>query len=462
MLRRAHIRNTLGAQIAGGFLTLNVCLLTMTRPALASDPVASPDPPAAILVFPYIVTDASIGGDTIVEVTDVDDRFPVSVECFYVGGDGPQAQLIQFSFHLTAHQPVAWRASSGLSQFPLGGLPIFGGPGVPPGNGNSFVPAIPSDTFVGSLRCVTVDNNGVPIDVNALVGSARIEQYESSAPQSLRIASYRAIGIQALPGAGNADPTLVLGGPGPEYQACPNFVILDHFEDGATLDSAGQPQQVTTTIALVPCSVNLASPGDSQSVLLFEQYNEFGQVTGTRQTMGTQLVRPLSELGAGSGGRSLFQATIQGTMMGQTRITSAEGSAPLGVAIESHLFTDSDHVSTAAFTLYRQGYSSYQDLIAFPVQAGPTPPPTEIPTVTPVPTTTPVPTATDPPLATATCDGDCDGSGEVTVAEIITMLNITLGTAEPSACPNGIPAGAKVDISLIIQAVNHALNQCPS
>jgi hypothetical protein len=452
MLRRANIRNTLAAQFGGGFLTLVVFLLSGTLPALASDPVASPDPPAAILVYPYIVTDASLGEDTIVEVTNVGQ--PVSVECFYVGGDGPQAQLIQFSFHLTTHQPVAWRASSGLSQFVLGGVPIFGVPQQ--GNGNSFVPAIPSDTFVGSLRCITVDGNGYPVAVNALVGSARIEQYESSSPQSLRIASYRAVGIQALPGTGTSYPTLILGGPGPQYQACPSVLILDHFEDGATLESTGQPQQVTTTIALVPCSVNLASPGDSNSVLLLEQYNEFGQVTGTRQTMGTQLVRPLSELGAGSGGRSLFQATVQGTLMGQTRITSAEGSAPLGVAIESHRFTDSDHVSTAAFTLYRQGNSSYQDVITFPVRVDPTPPPTEIPTATPVPT------ATDPPLVTATCDGDCDGSGDVTVVEIITMLNITLGTAGPSACPNGIPAGAKVDISLIIQAVNHALNQCPS
>jgi hypothetical protein len=60
------------------------------------------------------------------------------------------------------------------------------------------------------------------------------------------------------------------------------------------------------------------------------------------------------------------------------------------------------------------------------------------------------------------CVGDCDSSGEVTVNELITLVNIALGTADNSACPHGIPAAATVDISLIIQAVNNALNGCPA
>jgi hypothetical protein len=61
------------------------------------------------------------------------------------------------------------------------------------------------------------------------------------------------------------------------------------------------------------------------------------------------------------------------------------------------------------------------------------------------------------PPSTDVCLGDCDGSGTVTVNEIITMVNIALGSTEPSACPSGIPSGAAVDIALIIQAVNNAL-----
>ena len=58
------------------------------------------------------------------------------------------------------------------------------------------------------------------------------------------------------------------------------------------------------------------------------------------------------------------------------------------------------------------------------------------------------------------CAGDCDGSGDVAVNELITLVNIALGNAQPSACPHGVPNGAEVDITLIIRAVNNALNGC--
>jgi photosystem II stability/assembly factor-like uncharacterized protein len=58
------------------------------------------------------------------------------------------------------------------------------------------------------------------------------------------------------------------------------------------------------------------------------------------------------------------------------------------------------------------------------------------------------------------CVGDCDGSGTVTVNEIITLVNMALGTADASACPHGVPSGGSVDVALIIQAVNNALNGC--
>jgi hypothetical protein len=48
----------------------------------------------------------------------------------------------------------------------------------------------------------------------------------------------------------------------------------------------------------------------------------------------------------------------------------------------------------------------------------------------------------------------------VSIDEIITLVNLALGTVQPSACPHGIPSGAQVDIALIIQAVNNALNDC--
>ncbi|MGD0947272.1 MAG: right-handed parallel beta-helix repeat-containing protein [Candidatus Binatia bacterium] len=65
-----------------------------------------------------------------------------------------------------------------------------------------------------------------------------------------------------------------------------------------------------------------------------------------------------------------------------------------------------------------------------------------------------------PTPSTSTCIGDCNGDGSVTVDEILTMVNIALGTAQTTACPDGVPSGDEVNISLILQAVNNALNGC--
>jgi hypothetical protein len=59
------------------------------------------------------------------------------------------------------------------------------------------------------------------------------------------------------------------------------------------------------------------------------------------------------------------------------------------------------------------------------------------------------------------CDvGDCNDDGQVAIDELITLVNIALGNAQPSTCPYGVPSGAEVNVALIIQAVNAALNGC--
>ena len=65
-------------------------------------------------------------------------------------------------------------------------------------------------------------------------------------------------------------------------------------------------------------------------------------------------------------------------------------------------------------------------------------------------------------VAGPVCAGDCDGLGTVTVNEIIILVNLALGTAGAAPCPSGIPSGRAVDITLIIQAVGNALNNCPA
>src|SRR5262249_19682906 len=60
------------------------------------------------------------------------------------------------------------------------------------------------------------------------------------------------------------------------------------------------------------------------------------------------------------------------------------------------------------------------------------------------------------------CVGDCRGTRAVAINDLITLVNIALGSAEPAACSDGgLPLGGKVDVSVIIQAVNNALHCCP-
>jgi len=72
-------------------------------------------------------------------------------------------------------------------------------------------------------------------------------------------------------------------------------------------------------------------------------------------------------------------------------------------------------------------------------------------------TSTPTPTPTVTPTPRGGCAGDCDGTRSVTVANLILLVNIALGIAEPSACSRGVAAGATVDVAFIVQAVNNAI-----
>jgi hypothetical protein len=58
------------------------------------------------------------------------------------------------------------------------------------------------------------------------------------------------------------------------------------------------------------------------------------------------------------------------------------------------------------------------------------------------------------------CIGDCDDSGDVRINELVTLVNIGLESAPPSAYPSGVLEGVAVDIALIIQAVNNGLVGC--
>jgi hypothetical protein len=63
----------------------------------------------------------------------------------------------------------------------------------------------------------------------------------------------------------------------------------------------------------------------------------------------------------------------------------------------------------------------------------------------------------------AECVGDCDGKGNVTVDEIITLVNIALGDTPVTTCEAGdANHDGQITIDQIITAVNNALSGCGS
>lgn len=61
------------------------------------------------------------------------------------------------------------------------------------------------------------------------------------------------------------------------------------------------------------------------------------------------------------------------------------------------------------------------------------------------------------------CPGDCNGDGEVTIDELLTMVNIALADADLSACAAGdVNQDGQITIDEVLFAVNNALNGCGS
>jgi YVTN family beta-propeller protein len=59
------------------------------------------------------------------------------------------------------------------------------------------------------------------------------------------------------------------------------------------------------------------------------------------------------------------------------------------------------------------------------------------------------------------CAGDCDANGQVTVAEIITSVNVALGSTALHACPTvDRNSDGRVTVDELIRSVQTALNGC--
>jgi hypothetical protein len=89
-------------------------------------------------------------------------------------------------------------------------------------------------------------------------------------------------------------------------------------------------------------------------------------------------------------------------------------------------------------------------------------------TVSSPPTSTPVATATLSATVTPTqpigpCVGDCSSNGQVTVDEVITGVNIALGTVGMANCPAfDRDESGSVTVDELVEAIQRALQGCES
>jgi hypothetical protein len=405
-MRRAILSGVVGAAIVGWFA------------ASARADVAS-DQPGAILIYPKIVVDTSgIFGpptDTEIQLTNTSDSI-ISTRCFLVNATSycsnspttpctaeteaspnpsdhhcppggvclPRWDKTDFNLTLTKRQPVSWKASDGRSPFPCDeqGSSCFGGQT----NAGSVALGTQTDPFFGELKCVEVDKNGFaptagsnPANHEAgdLKGEATIVSVTRGEVDHVDARKYNAVAVQACnpsvtPGCvapGTTGDTLVLGGPSPEYNSCPNILILNHLFDGADVSTHQgniPSSHVTTDLTLVPCSEDFATPNVSMNAitLQFLVFNEFEQrfSTSTNFTCFTEV--KLSDIDTRPGpfgdSSSIFNVAVSGTLSGQTRIRSVEGATTAnGVLGVSEEFWDCgsgpNGICTAAANLHFTG-----------------------------------------------------------------------------------------------------------
>ncbi|MBI3783966.1 MAG: hypothetical protein HY270_11245, partial [Deltaproteobacteria bacterium] len=213
------------------------------------------------------------------------------------------------------------------------------------------------------LKCLAVDQNGIPIESNVLKGEAEIVR---EGPGLLDVEGYNAIGIPAIPGTNNLDSTLVLGGAGAEYSACPNVLILDHFFDGANDPISGAA--ISTDLTLVPCTEDFSTQQQLTTPVQFLVFNEFEQRFSTSRSVTCFREFHMSNIDTRTADNSIFSAAVAGTLTGQTRIRGvgddadrAHGHTLLGVAEEFRAGQGS-----AAFNLHYHGSRPQSDFVYLP------------------------------------------------------------------------------------------------
>ncbi|MDX2167267.1 MAG: hypothetical protein SF182_09395 [Deltaproteobacteria bacterium] len=381
----------------------------------AAHGAVSQEAPASLLVFPLVRVDASAGYDTQIQLANLGEAAQ-TLRCVYAPADLDPAARLGFHLRLAAGQPVAWAASLGSADLP---------------DGVGDIPALPASGFTGTLRCAaTLADGSTPTAADVLSGSAILLR-RGEVPDA---ASYPAVGFAATGASADTAEVLVLGGPMAEYDACPAEIglqpLLDATPLGLGADGVLQLESATT-IAIATCS---STPiGGAQASVNISVTNEFGQTLSTAKSVRELLVSPLSRLDTSVPRNSIFYGPTSGSPSGNLRI-SGGSSGVLALALTSYVDPAAPTAPAHEAVVHAQplGTRELPDLVDLSL---PTPAPS--------------------------CTGDCNGDGEVTINELITGVNIALGSAPLSQCPAFDANGDdNVAINELIAAVGAALEGC--
>jgi len=237
-------------------------------------------------------------------------------------------------------------------------------------------------------------------------------------------------------------------------------------------------------LADVPNLLTLLPPARttecSQSLNADASEREDGSVSGVLTSLGSGLIAPgtgpVMEIDFGVDAAAMPGNVID-LHLSDVRIADADGN-PLpvdardgAVQIKPPLPTPTDtatasHTATSTPTETATNTATATPTATATLTNTPSRTPTSTPTQTPTQTPTATPTATEVPTATHTpaplaCVGDCSDDGEVTVDELITMVNVALGSGVDACRAGDANADAKITIDEILTAVNNALNGCP-
>ena len=377
---------------------------------------------ASILVFPKVISDGT--RDTIIQITNTSNSM-VHAHCFYVNGaltftgpgspppgplNPPLWTEVDFDIWLTKQQPTHWVVSKGRLENPAD-APCTNGSTNPPTPPNfacdeagldpGRVPPV-VEFFTGELKCIEVDQSGMPVSGNHLKGEATVVTLDNcnlltgrcvitgetcvtqdDCEDDLDVGKYNALGILGNEN-NNGDNVLCLGGEpsetcpnGAEYDACPEFWYANHFAEFAPdpvdleHDEVEENDSlVRTAWTVVPCTQNFETQDPTTVTIFIRTFNEYEQVFSSFLT-----VTCWNELFLDDINPVTFDYTTLGTTfaVSELRSTQATASSFLMVGEEFHsVDTDvepdgQDTFTSVAFVNYVvKGLRTGPDLITIP------------------------------------------------------------------------------------------------